>query len=145
MYVYCDVQYLINIFKEHKILFDNYNELLKMHRPQDTTVDFFKVIREEVTKYHVNGSLTYYQLIYDPENFDVICILRCIVNTEHESYINMVHTNVLYRNMKYCQKSLSLFMKYVQPKIVSLYVDKTNIPAIKCYESVGFIIVSEEA
>ena len=56
----------------------------------------------------------------------------------------MVHTNSNYRNLQFCQKNISMFLSnitIINPiNKFALYVDKENIPAIKCYEKCGFEI-----
>jgi ribosomal protein S18 acetylase RimI-like enzyme len=46
-----------------------------------------------------------------------------------------------YRGKKICSKMINKLKKYVYPKVkrLNLWVDSTNIAAIKCYKSSGFI------
>jgi ribosomal protein S18 acetylase RimI-like enzyme len=51
-----------------------------------------------------------------------------------------------YRGLKMCQKSLEKLIintKFKKIKKFNLVVKKNNIPAIKCYENLGFTIISQ--
>jgi ribosomal protein S18 acetylase RimI-like enzyme len=55
--------------------------------------------------------------------------------------MNMVQTNINYRNLGFCKKNISKFISLMKDKCknIILKVDKKNINAIKCYISSGFI------
>ena len=57
----------------------------------------------------------------------------------------MVFTNKKYRGNKICQFNLNKLIELIKHLCNSykLEVNNNNIPAIKCYENIGFIFVKE--
>ena len=111
---------------KYKISFEN---LLKVHR----TKNF--ILKDLVKE---NKNTPNYQLGYN--NNEIITISRIFNN----GYIDLVHTNIKFRGLKLCQISIEKFItnkKIKNIKKFSLYVYKKNIPAIKCYQNLGFNII----
>lgn len=81
-------------------------------------------------------------LIFYTQN-EVVTISR-IFYKKKSGYINAVHTNKKYRGKGYCQKNLKKLTDLANEKLgiekFELEVEIDNIPAIKCYERVGFKI-----
>jgi hypothetical protein len=147
-YIFCDIYGILDFFKINEKLIYSFENLMKDHRPNDKNYNYTKIFNEDIITYHINGFTFLYQFIYDPQNFEIITIARIGINMK-SAVFSMVHTNINYRGQKFCQKNINLFInniclikKYKNIKIFSLYVLDTNIPAIKCYETCGFIIKS---
>ncbi len=84
---------------------------------------------------------TKYSLIYG-ENNNIISMCRIIYNNE-EGYINMVYVNPKYRGLKICQIHMQHIIN-IHKNITNTFVlnvENTNIPAIKCYQAIGFKIM----
>jgi len=115
-------------YKKYKTSFEN---LFRMHRNEKCKI-------KDLDKETKNNP--YYQLGYN--NNEIITISRLYNN----GYIDLVHTNMKYRGLKMCQKSLEKLITNTQFKKIkqfNLLVKKNNIPAIKCYENLGFNIISQ--
>jgi len=147
-YTFCDIYGLIDFFKSNIIFTENFEKLLKAHRPGDIDFKYTKIINEDLQIYWFDKAITYYQIIWNPENLDLVTIARANLlennNNTKECILSMIHTNFDYRNLQFCQKNISMFLLNIKKintinKFV-LYVDKDNIPAIKCYEKCGFEI-----
>lgn len=140
---YCDICGLINFFKLNEKIIDNFETLMKIHRPKDINFTYTKIINEDIYSHFDYNIQTFYQIIYNPINYDIVTIARINVdNKEKKCGLSMIHTNIKYRNQQFCQKNINLLLKNTKNfkyKYI-LYVDKDNIPAIKCYKKCNFII-----
>ena len=147
---FCDVYGLIDFFKINEKIINNFENIMKAHRPNDQNYKFSKIFNEDIMTFHMVGFTILYQFIYNPKNFEIITIARIGINKGLAEF-SMVHTNINYRGQKFCQKNINLFMNniitiknYKGIKKFSLDVRITNIPAIKCYETCGFVIQSND-
>lgn len=147
-YIFCDIHGLIDFFRSNIIFTENFEKLLKIHRPTDINFKYTKIINEDLQIYWFDKAITYYQFVWNPDNLDLITIGRANLleknNNTNECVLSMIHTNSDYRNLQFCQKNISMFLSNIKTihdiKKFTLYVDKDNIPAIKCYEKCGFEI-----
>ncbi len=147
-YYFCDISGLIEFFKLNENLIYNFEDMLRNHRPNDKDIKYTKIINENIMDYHINNFETFYQFVYEPKTFEIITMSRISIKKDL-AVISMVNTNVKYRGKKFCQKNMTIFLSNIANifkgknlvKKFSLYVDKTNIPAIKCYEKCGFEII----
>ena len=146
-YIFCNIIGLINFFKSDRLFVTNFEKLLQDRR--DENFKYTEIINENIQDYLLNKVQTYYQIIWNPANLDLITIVRAKLskkdNNTKECILSMVETNYQYRNLQFCQKNISMLKKNCQSikpinKFI-LYVIKDNIPAIKCYEKCGFKII----
>ena len=149
---FCDIHGLIDFFKLNEIFISNFENIMKVHRPVDKNFKYTKIFNEDIIMYQLEKITILYQIIINPENFDIITIGRIgIKNDKNNGEFSMIHTNEKYRGQQFCKLNISNFIKNVISyekfntlKKISLHVRKTNIPALKCYENNGFIIVSDD-
>ncbi len=145
-YIFGDIHGLIEFFKSDQRLIPNFESLLKAHRPNDSNIKYTKIIHEDIDAYLYQKATTYYQIIYEPDNCDIITIARgTILPDTNLCYFSMVHTNSSYRNQKFCQKNISLFvcnLNSIDIHEFGLYVEINNPSAVKCYENSGFQIIN---
>ena len=86
-------------------------------------------------------SITQYFIIY--KNDEIISTSR-IISSKKSAYINMVFTNPKYRGKKICQNNIQKLIKLTDNfNTYELEVEPDNVPAIKCYESIGFKYVKQ--
>ncbi len=144
-YIFADIHGLIEFFKLDLRIIPNFENLLKAHRPNDVDIKYTKIINEDIYAYLYEKVTTYYQIIYNSKTWDIITIARG--NVLYDSGVcmfSMIHTNSSYRNQKFCQKNINLFicnLKSMSVKKFSLYVEIDNVAAVKCYENCGFKII----
>lgn len=148
-YIFCDIIGLINFFKSDKLFVTNFEKLLQDRR--DENFKYTEIINENIKDYWLDKTQTYYQIIWNPANLDLITVVRAKLlkkDNTNQFILSMVETNIQYRNLQFCQKNISMLKKNLQSinpikpinKFI-LYVIKDNIPAIKCYEKCGFTII----
>lgn len=70
---------------------------------------------------------------------NIVIFTSRIIKTGIEAEISMVYTNPKFRGQGYCKSSLKTLIKSSKAKNFWLDVKKNNIPAISCYEKVGFL------
>lgn len=153
-YIFCNIHGLIDFFKKDFKIIANFESIMKDHRPHDQDFKYTKILHEDIQSVLYENTTTYYQFIYDPRTLEFITIIRGMILDTLISLvcmISMVHTNSAYRNQKFCQKNIKLFMSNVNSTISNkksdqiekfcLYVDKDNVSAIKCYEKCSFKII----
>ena len=82
-----------------------------------------------------------YFIIFKDNNL-VSCVRLIYKNNSKSCYLNMIHTNKNYRNKGICKKTLNKLIYLTNNKFnkYELEVEENNIPAIKCYEKVGFVL-----
>jgi hypothetical protein len=121
---------------------------MKVHRPDDINFKYTKIINEDIQSFLFDKSITYYQFIYNPENFEIISIARGSILSNPGSKVcmlSMVHTNSIYRNKQFCKKNINFLVQNVNSiqslNNFCLYVNKDKVSAIKCYEKCGFNII----
>ena len=119
-YYFCDIHGLIDFFKINEKLIYSFENIMKIHRPTDTNFVYTKIFNEDIIVYHMYGFVVLYQLIYNPVNFEIITVGRIGINKEMADF-SMVHTNINYRNQKFCQKNINLFITPFLAKIGTLY------------------------
>ena len=148
-YIFCDIAGLIEFFKLDLRIIPNFESIIKAHRPNDIDFKYTKIINEDIQVYLYEKAITYYQIIYNPENYEFVSISRGMCMNKPDSKIcmlSMVHTNSLYRNQKFCQKNINYLIQNVNSieslDKFALYVEKDNVSAIKCYEKCGFVNIS---
>jgi hypothetical protein len=136
-YILLDLHNFVKWIQENKKIRKSIEKIISIHRDQVN----FKIINliYEAFEDIENNKNTYYFFIY--KNNEIITSCRLIIDNKKNFYMNMVHTNINYRNLGFCKKNISKIislMKYKCTKII-LDVDKNNKNAIKCYISSGFI------
>jgi ribosomal protein S18 acetylase RimI-like enzyme len=67
-----------------------------------------------------------------------------LIYSKNKGYINLVYTNPEFRGCKICQNHIRHLIGLHKDftKKYELEVDTDNIPAIKCYENIGFKKIS---
>ena len=103
-YYFCDIHGLIDFFKINKKLIYSFENIMKIHRPNDINFVYTKIFNEDIIVHHMDGFVVLYQFIYNPTNFEIITVGRIGINKEMANF-SMVHTNINYRNQKFCQKN----------------------------------------
>jgi len=131
-----DTDGLIDIIRHNKKLCDIYEDAIRKYR-NDPSFEIFKLIKEYI--YYKPDSELVYFIIYKKD--EIVSMLRFYYNIKKSfGYFNLVYTNPKYRGQGICQNMVrsivELSKKYI--KKYELSVVENNIPAIKCYEKVGF-------
>ena len=69
----------------------------------------------------------------------IVCY--CLIKIKPKVKLDQKWFDIEYRGKKICSKMINKLKKYVYPKVkrLNLWVDSTNMAAIKCYKSSGFI------
>lgn len=133
-YILLDLYQFIKWIKNNKIIRQSIEHLISIHRNENN----FKIINLISEAFNEkNTSNTYYFFIY--KGNEIITSCRIIINNKNIAYINMVHTNIKYRNQGFCKKNLSKLLQLVECNKFVLDVDKNNKHAINCYMSIGFL------
>lgn len=130
---------LLIFFRHRDKLFDSIIRLMTQHREHDFML--FDFVIEAYHRYQKYGQDVKYLLAYRQN--EIITISRLFYKNEN-GFINAVHTNKKYRGKGYCRKNLKKLTDLANKKLkinkFTLEVEIDNIPAIKCYEKVGFKI-----
>lgn len=119
---------------------DEFEEILNDHRNSHNGT-ILNIVDEyfESKKSNPNSETNIIYLTYENK---IIAIGRIIY--ELKGYINMINVNKNMRGNKICnfliEKIIKMTKKYYNINEYLLHVEKNNIPAIKCYESIGFKI-----
>jgi RimJ/RimL family protein N-acetyltransferase len=128
---------LINLIKNKNLLIKSFQNIMIEHR-NNPNFKIDKLIEEEkkIAPEKVN-----YFIIFKDSNL-VSCVRLIYKNNSKSCYLNMIHTNKYYRNQGICKKTLNKLIILTNKKFnkYELEVEENNIPAIKCYEKVGFVI-----
>ena len=78
----------------------------------------------------------------------IIGVARSELNNDNVNYISAVHISSTHRGKKLCsqmlQKLIDSYNNEELPIKFSLSVEINNIVALKCYQSIGFVIVNKE-
>ena len=77
---FCDVYGLIDFFKINEKIINNFENIMKAHRPNDQNYKFSKIFNEDIMTFHMVGFTILYQFIYNPKNFEIITIARIGIN-----------------------------------------------------------------
>jgi ribosomal protein S18 acetylase RimI-like enzyme len=111
--------------------------IVSMHRNQNN-FNIVNLIYEAFEELKLKKN-TYYFFIY--KNNTIITSSRIIIDKKKNAYINMVHTNIKYRNLGFCKNNINKLLSLMenQYKKITLEVYKSNTSAIKCYMDCGFI------
>jgi len=131
-----DTYGLIDIIRHDKKFCDLYEDSIRKYR----NAPLFKIsqlIREFIN--YLPGSELVYFIIY--KKGEIVSMLRFYYYIKKSyGYFNMVYTNPKFRGQGICQNMIKFIInnskKYI--KKYELEVVTINIPAIKCYEKVGF-------
>ena len=51
-YIFCDIHGLINFFRSDILLMENFEKLLKVHRPGDIEFKYTKILNEDLQNYY---------------------------------------------------------------------------------------------
>jgi len=134
---------LINIIKYNPILTNSMEECVKELRKRGK-FNILDLVSESI---QMNPLECYYLILHD-ESYNVLFTSRLFFDIDKsKGYICMVCTSNTFRNKGVCKimlnKLIELINEICKCQIFSLEVDPYNIPAIKCYENVGFIFVKE--
>jgi RimJ/RimL family protein N-acetyltransferase len=127
---------LIDIIRHNKKLCHIYEDAIRKYR-NAPLFEIFQLVKEYVY-YRPDSELVYF-IIYKKD--EIVSMLRFYYNIKKSfGYFNLVYTNPLFRGQGICQNMMrsivELSKKYI--KKYELQVVENNIPAIKCYEKVGF-------
>ena len=127
---------LIDIIRHKKKLCNIFEDAIRKYR-NAPLFEIFQLVKEYV--YYKPDSELVYFIIY--KNDEIVSMLRFYYNIKKSfGYFNLVYTNPLFRGQGICQNMIrsiiELSKKYI--KKYELQVVENNIPAIKCYEKVGF-------
>ncbi len=139
-YILFDINQLIILIKTKEKLIKSLEESIRALRKEEH-FNIYKLIEENI-KIHPYETL--YFIIY--KSNEIIATSRIIFKQKSKScYINMVFTNEKYRGNKICQFNINKLIELTKHLFNSykLEVYNNNIPAIKCYENVGFKFVKE--
>lgn len=136
-YKIINVENLLQFVQKHPELCKEIEDIMEVHRSHKFNIDDF--IKEA---YPHDGKII---IFIHKNNNDkrVIAIARTINTSSNklEYTISAVHVRSEYRGQKFCQKIIQTLMEsYEQYTNFSLYVNKNNKAAIKCYTNVGFIV-----
>lgn len=130
---------LLIFFRHRDKLFNSIIRLMTQHRGRDFML--FDFVIETYHRYQKYDQDVKYLVAYNQD--EVITISRLFYKDKN-GYINAVHTNKKYRGKGYCQKNLKKLTDFANKKLrinkFELEVEINNIPAIKCYQNVGFQI-----
>jgi RimJ/RimL family protein N-acetyltransferase len=133
-----DIHEIIEIIKNHNKLALSLEECIGLLRGEKNFT-ILNIILEDI-QYHPHKVL--YFMIY--KGHEVIGTSRLIFNENSKTgYINMIFTNVKYKNKHVCQLNLEKIIALTKLKMYELEVDIENVSAIKCYENVGFKIIKK--
>ena len=128
---------LRNLIKNNSLLIKSFQNIMIEHR-NNPHFKIDKLIEEEkkIAPEKVN-----YFIIFKDNNL-VSCVRLIYKNNSKSCYLNMIHTNKNYRNKGICKKTLNKLIILTNNKFnkYELEVEENNIPAIKCYEKVGFVL-----
>ena len=128
---------LIYLIKDKILLTKSFQNIMIEHR-NNPNFKIEKLIEEE-KQFHPEK--VNYFIIYKDNNL-VSCARLIYKNNSKSCYLGMIHTNNNYRNQGICKKTLKKLINLTNNKFnkYELEVEENNIPAIKCYEKVGFIL-----
>ena len=131
-----DTDGLIDIIRHNKKLCGIFEDTIKIYRNEPNFV-IFNLIKEYIL-FRSDSKLIYF-IIY--KNDEIVSMLRYYYYIKKSyGYFNMVYTNPKFRGQGICQNMVKFIVesskKYI--KKYELSVAENNIPAIKCYEKVGF-------
>mgnify|MGYP001211341605 FL=1 len=128
---------LKNLIKNNSLLIRSFQNIMIEHR-NNPNFKIDKLIEEEkkIAPEKVN-----YFIIFKDNNL-VSCARLIYKNNSKSCYLNMIHTSKKYRNQGMCKKTLNKLIILTNNKFnkYELEVEENNIPAIKCYEKVGFVL-----
>lgn len=127
---------LINLIKTNNLLIKSFQNIMREHRNNPNfKIDTLIKEEEKIDPEKVN-----YFIIFKDNNL-VSCVRLIYKNNSKSCYLNMIHTNKNYRNQGICKITLKKLIQLTNNKFnkYELEVEENNIPAIKCYEKVGFI------
>ena len=135
-----DTSELIELIRYDKKFIKLLEDTIKIYRNND------KFIITNLVNEYINSEIntqTKYSIIYKKNIIVSTC--RFIYNKKL-GYFNLVYTNPDYRGQQICQNHIkhliNLSREYINK--YELHVLKDNIPAIKCYENIGFKKIKED-
>lgn len=134
-YMFFDILTLIYLIKTKKKLISSFEESIKLLR-KNNNFNIINIIKENILTHPFE---TRYFIIYKSNK--IISTSRIIYKPKSKlSYISMVFTNEKYRGKKICYSNIKKLIKLTQNmfNIYELEVRPDNLPAIKCYENIGF-------
>ena len=128
---------LINLIKNNNLLIKSFQNIMIEHR-NNPNFKIDKLIEEERK---IHPEKVNYFIIFKDNNL-VSCVRLIYKNNSKSCYLNMIHINKNYRNQGICKKTLMKLIYLTNNKFdkYELEVEENNIPAIKCYEKVGFVV-----
>lgn len=135
---------LINIIKSNSELTKSIEQCVSNLRKHDK-FNILDLISESI---HASPLECYYFIIYNESNNQVVSTSRIFFDRENStSFICMVYTSDKERNKGVCKimltKLIDLVANLFKCNKFGLEVDPYNIPAVKCYERVGFVFQRE--
>lgn len=135
-YILLNLDEFVKWIKNNKEIRMSIENLLSIHRNQND----FKIIQLLNEAFEDINKNTYYFFIY--KDNEIVTSSRLIIDNKKKAYMNMVHTNINYRNLGFCKKQIKKFIFLIKDKYkkIILHVDKINTYAIKCYIACEFKI-----
>jgi len=135
-YILLNFSEFIIMIQKNKLLRKSIEKLISVHRNRIN----FKIITllyEALYEMEYEKN-TFYFFIY--KDNEIITSSRLIIDKKKNGFMNLVHTNINFRNLGFCKKNINKFLYLMKDycKKIILHVEKNNISAIKCYLSVGF-------
>jgi ribosomal protein S18 acetylase RimI-like enzyme len=138
-YVYLDLYELLLICRAKPEFLADIEIIMNHHRRRKFSIMDY-MVEHFITLKHLGGEYNYLFLIDDDKAFAACRVI--IGGALKDGYISMVHIIPEYRGFKICSDMIKLLVKLTnethQKVEYRLDVDPQNIPAIKCYERVGF-------
>jgi len=138
-YTLLDPYQIIKLIREKSKLIIALEETIKIYR-KEPNCTIFNLLREYINSDPTTE--TKYSIVHKK---NVIISTARFIYDKDKTYINLVYTNPLYRGLKICQNHIQHYINLHNKdnKIYELEVKNDNIPAIKCYENIGFRKISE--
>jgi ribosomal protein S18 acetylase RimI-like enzyme len=141
-YTILDPYQLIKLIREKSKLIIAFEETIKIYR-DEPNFTILNLLREYINS--DPATETKYSIIHKKK---IIISTARFIYDKNKTYINLVYTNPDYRGLKICQNHIRHFINLHNTnnkdnKTYELHVDINNIPAIKCYENIGFENISK--
>lgn len=134
-FIFCDYKALLKINPE---LLQSIIKNIQTSR-NERNFNIERLLKEE-EKYKF-AKVLYFFIYLD--NSMISCIRLIYTNEKNHGYLNMILVNENYRGKKICQNSIKYLIKLTNYiKLYELEVRPKNIAAIKCYEKIGFTLIS---
>jgi RimJ/RimL family protein N-acetyltransferase len=139
-----DICKLLEIIKKEKQFALSLESTIRIYRDRKE-FELIDLVKEYIYSEKINDDV-YLFIIYNDD--DIISTCRFYYNeAKRNGYFNLIYTNSEYRGQKICQHNIKFIIDLTN-KYISTYeleVESTNIPALRCYEKIGFVKVKENS